>query len=96
MSSRSTLTHRDMDVILDYYLNHFVLEEVRSTIVESDCSYVDGYIWWFLRVSHPYMIHDSPEYPLRLTHQKILEEKQAMEDHVIDVLPICHRIVEIL
>ena len=31
--------------------------------------------------------------PHRSAHQEILEEEQAKADHVIDVLPTCHRIM---
>lgn len=41
------------------------------------------------------MIHNVLGDPLKSTHQEILEEKQAREDHIVDVLPKCRRIMEI-
>lgn len=37
-------------------------------------------------MSHPYMKLDAPEDSPRPTHQKILEEEQAMAKHAIDEL----------
>lgn len=46
-------------------------------------------------VSHPYVTLDAHGDPLRLTHQKILEEEHAKTYHVVDVLVVCHRIYAI-
>lgn len=89
------MTHRDMDDIFYDCLNHLVSEEAQSTISESDWSYVDGYVRWFFRVSYPYMIQDAQGNPLRHAHHKILEDERARADYAIDVLPRCHRIMEI-
>lgn len=50
---------------------------------------------WFFRISYSYMIHDALGDPPRLTHQKILENKQVKVDHASDVFPICRLIMEI-
>lgn len=33
--------------------------------------------------------------PLKSAHQKILEQKYVMTNHVVDVLSLCHRIMAI-
>ncbi|CAL5198776.1 unnamed protein product [Lathyrus oleraceus] len=89
------LTRRQMNDMFDDYESHLVPEEARGIIAESDWSYVEGYIRWFFRVSYPYMVHAGLGDPLRPAHQDILEEKQTQLDHVEDVLPKYHRMVEI-
>lgn len=37
-----------------------VLEEAQSIIVVNDLSYIEWYIRWFFRASHPYMVHAAP------------------------------------
>lgn len=54
------MTCKVIYVMLDDYLSHMVPEEARSTIVESDWSYVDEYIRWFFRVSHLDMVQAAP------------------------------------
>lgn len=41
------------------------------------------------------MVHVAPGGPPRPSHQGILEEEQLQLDHVKDVLPKCHCIMEI-
>lgn len=41
------------------------------------------------------MTLDAEGDPPRSAHQDILEDEQTMADHVVDVLPIYHRIVAI-
>lgn len=60
VSAPPVMTHRDVDVMFYDYLNHLIPEKAQCTIAPSDWSYVDSYIWWFFRMSHPYMIHDAP------------------------------------
>lgn len=62
------MTHKYMDAMFDDYLSYVVLEEARSVIDESDCSYVDEYIRWFFRVSHSYMVQTTPGDPPRSSH----------------------------
>ncbi|CAL5208827.1 unnamed protein product [Lathyrus oleraceus] len=76
-STSLALTRRHVDVMFDDYESHLVSEEAHSTIALSEWSYVDGYIRWFFRVSHPYMVHAVPRDPPRPAHQKILEEEQS-------------------
>lgn len=95
VSAPPTLTRRQMDEMFDDYESHLVPEEAQSTIAPSDWSYVDGYIRWFFRVSHLYMVQAPPRDSPKPTHQEILEETQAQLDHVECVLPIFRRIVEI-
>lgn len=40
------------------------------------------------------MILNIPEDPSKACHQEILEEKEAMTDYVVDVLPRCRRIID--
>lgn len=54
-----------------------ISEEAHSTIAKSDWSYVDGYIRWFFRVSHMYMMQVAPRDPPNPPHQEILEEKHT-------------------
>lgn len=69
-----TLTRRHMDDMFDDDENHLISEEARSIIAPCEWSYVDGYIRWFFRVSHSYMVQAAPRDPPKPTHQKILEE----------------------
>lgn len=85
-----------MDYIFDDYESHLISEEARSTIVPSDCSYVDGFLRWFLRVPHLYMKQANPRDPLRPAHQETLEKEHTQLDHVDDVLPRYLRIIEIM
>ena len=47
----------------------------------------------FILVSHPYMTPDAEEEPPRPARQEILWEELAREDHVVDVLFVCRRIM---
>lgn len=47
-------------------------------------------------VPHPYMVQDALRDPPRPAHQDILEEEQAMTYHVVDVLPRCRYIMQIM
>ena len=84
-----------MDAMFVDYETHLVTDEARSTISKSDWSYINEYIRWFFRVSHPYMVWAALGDPLRPAHQELLEEEKAQLDHVEDVLPRYHCIVEI-
>lgn len=66
-----------MDAMFDDYLSHLISDEAQSIMVESDWSYVDGYIMWFLKVSHLYMVQVALEDPLRLAHKEILGEEET-------------------
>ncbi|XP_050874229.1 uncharacterized protein LOC127076587 [Lathyrus oleraceus] len=70
------LTRRQIEEMFHDYESHMVSDEAR-TITESDWSFVDRYIRWFLRMSHSYMVHVTLEDPPRPSHQEILEEEQA-------------------
>lgn len=85
-----------MNVMFYDYESHLVPEEARISIVENDWSYVNKYIRWFFRVSHLYMVQNSPKNPLRPAHHEVLEEEQTQLDHAEDVLPRCRRIIEIV
>lgn len=41
------------------------------------------------------MTLDVPKDQPRLAHQEILEKEEARVDHVVDVLPICQRIMDL-
>lgn len=66
------MTRRDMDAIFDYYLNLLVPKKAHSTIAPSDWSYTYDYLWWFFRMSHPYMIQNAQGDPSRPAHLEIL------------------------
>lgn len=54
-----------------------------------------GHMLYFFIVSHSYMTSNAKKESSRSVHQEILEEGRAREDHGVDVLLICHRIVVI-
>ena len=51
--------------------------------------FAEGYTTWFYLVSHPYMTPEFEGRPLRPAHEELLENEQAEDDHVTDLLPIC-------
>src|SRR3954464_519133 len=77
--------------MFDDWEHHVVPEEYRRMRVTQDCHCVEGYVTWFYRVSHPLLTPGAPGAP-RPAHEEILENQQAEDDHVIDLLPICQRI----
>ncbi|XP_050920222.1 uncharacterized protein LOC127137843 [Lathyrus oleraceus] len=81
VSAPPAMTYRDMNLMFDDYLSHLIMDEVLSAIVESDWSYIDVYLKWFFRVSHPYMVQAALGDPLMSAHQKLLEEEQTQLDH---------------
>lgn len=95
VSAPPTMTCRQMYVMFDDYEIHLVLEKAYNTITNNDWSYVNRYIRWFFRVPHLYMVQAASGDPPMLAYQEILEEKQTQLNHVEDVLPRCHRILEI-
>lgn len=46
-------------------------------------------------MSHSYITSDTSGDPHRPTHQEIIEEEQVRAYRVVDVLPRCHRIMEL-
>lgn len=86
--SPNNIVRRHLDDILADYESHLVPEEYKSMLATSQWSYVDGYMTWFNSVSHPVMILYALECPPRPAHEEILENEQARDDHVIDVLSI--------
>ncbi|CAL5208186.1 unnamed protein product [Lathyrus oleraceus] len=89
-------TRIHIDDMFNDYEGHLVSEEAHATIIERDWSYVEGYIRWFFRMSHLYMVQAASEDPHRPVHQEILVDEQTQLDHVEDVFPRCRRIVEIV
>ncbi|XP_058784587.1 uncharacterized protein LOC131659411 [Vicia villosa] len=71
-----------------------VPEEARATRAESDWSCVEGYITWYYRVSHPYMLPAAPRDPPRPAHEEILQTHQAEMDNTHDLLPRCREIAD--
>ncbi|XP_050878066.1 uncharacterized protein LOC127081880 [Lathyrus oleraceus] len=63
-----TLTRIQVDDMFDDYESHLVPEEAHSIIAVNDWSYVEGYIIWFFRMSHPYMVYAAPGVPSRPAH----------------------------
>lgn len=56
-------------------------------------SYTDCYMTWFYSVSHIVTTKDAHRCPSSPTHEEILDNKQARDDHFIDVLPIWQSIM---
>lgn len=46
-------------------------------------------------MSHPVLTLDPPRRPPRFSHEEILENTEARDDHAIDVLWICKNIIQI-
>lgn len=90
MSFPPTMVHRDIDEMYDDFLNHLVPTESRDVVAPREWSCALGYIQWYFIVSHPYMTSDAQGDPSRPNHQEILEEENAREDYVVDVLLACH------
>ena len=67
--------------------SRLVPKEYQSQEVTSEWSYMEDYMTWFYMMSHPYMKHDASRRPPRPAHEEIMENEQAMEDHVVDVFP---------
>ncbi|XP_058746810.1 uncharacterized protein LOC131619762 [Vicia villosa] len=63
-----------------------VPEKEQATRGESDWSCVKGYITWYYRVSHPYMLPAAPRDPPRPSHEEILQAHQAELDHTHDLI----------
>lgn len=57
--------------------------------------YLVGMSIFVERVSHSYTTLDAQGDPPSPANQEILEEKQAREDHNVDVLPVCHCIMDL-
>ena len=69
-----------VNALFDDFENYLVPDKARNIVVPDDWSYVYGYMLWFFRISHPYLIREAPGDPPRTTHQEILEEEQAARD----------------
>ncbi|XP_058733766.1 uncharacterized protein LOC131605426 [Vicia villosa] len=94
VSAPITMTRRQLDEVFADWENHMVPEEARATRAKSDWSCVEGYITWYYRVSHPYMLPATPGDPPRLAHEEILQANQAELDHTHDLPPRCHEIAD--
>ncbi|XP_058765318.1 uncharacterized protein LOC131638792 [Vicia villosa] len=70
-----------LDEVFVDWEHHMVHEEARATITEHEWSYVEGYISWYYRVSHPYMLPATDGDPPRPAHEEILRTHQAELDH---------------
>lgn len=77
VSAPPTLTHIQIEDMFDDYESHLVSDEACATIAESDWSYVEWYIRWFFRMSHPYMVQATLRDPPRPALQEILEEEKT-------------------
>lgn len=62
-SAHSAMRRQDMDNMFHDYLNLLVPDEAHSTLNPSDLNVVFEYILCYFRVSHPYMVPNSPRYP---------------------------------
>lgn len=77
--------------ILMSYVNSLLVLEVYHRVLVVQWAYVQCYITWFYRVSHPIMIQNARGRPLKSSKQEILEVK---DDHTHDVLSVCQRIMD--
>lgn len=68
VSAPHDMTHTNIYAMFNDSLSYMVSEEALSTIDENDWSYVDGYIRWLFRVSHPYIMQDASGDPLMPSH----------------------------
>lgn len=75
-----------MDELFVDFENHLSPRKAKSTVATDDLRYEYGYMLWFFRVSHPYIIQDAPRNPPRPNHWDILEKERARADHATDVL----------
>lgn len=66
-----------------------VLDEYRMMPALNSWHCVEGCVIWFYRVSHYIMTPNIFGRPPRSTHEELLENQQAQNDHVSDVLSIC-------
>lgn len=64
-STSSTVHHIDLDVILENFKSHLVQEEFHKVLALVQWAYVDDYMAWFYRVSHPIMTPNASGRPLR-------------------------------
>ncbi|XP_058775726.1 uncharacterized protein LOC131650002 [Vicia villosa] len=94
VSAPITMTRRQLDEVFADKEHHMVPEEARATRAENDWSCVEGYITWYYRVSHPYMIPAAHGDPPRPAHEEILQAHQAELDHTHDLLPRCRQIAD--
>ncbi|XP_058732825.1 uncharacterized protein LOC131604401 [Vicia villosa] len=56
VSAPIAMIRRQLDEVFADWEHHMVLEEARATLAEHNWSCVEGYITWYYRVSHPYML----------------------------------------
>ncbi|XP_058768537.1 uncharacterized protein LOC131642273 [Vicia villosa] len=88
------MTRRQLDEVFADWKHHMVPEEAQATLVEHDWSCAEGYITWYHRVSHPYMLPAAEGCPPRPSHEEILLAHQAQLDHTEDLLPLCRQIAD--
>lgn len=93
MSFPNSIVSKHLDDILADYKSHMLLEQYQSMSATSQQSYVDGYMIWFYSVSHSVMTSDAHGPPHMPAHEKILENEQVKDDHVIYVLLSCQNIM---
>src|SRR4051812_37722249 len=94
VSAPIVITCRQIDEVFEYWEHDMALDEVQTTILERDWSCQDGYITWYCRVSHPYMIPIAPGSPPRPAHEVILRTHQSQFNHTDDVLSRCREILD--
>ncbi|XP_058742319.1 uncharacterized protein LOC131614782 [Vicia villosa] len=70
LASSSTII---LDEVFADWEHHMVLAEARETTSEKDLSCVEGYITWYYRISHTYMLPTAPGSPSRPAHKEILQ-----------------------
>ncbi|XP_058733393.1 uncharacterized protein LOC131605002 [Vicia villosa] len=93
-SAYIAMTSQQLDDVFVDWEHHIVPDEARETRSEVDWSYVNGYINWYYRVSHSYMIPTAPGSPPRPAHEEILRTYQTQLNHTQDVLPWCRQIAD--
>ncbi|XP_058759025.1 uncharacterized protein LOC131632257 [Vicia villosa] len=81
-----TITRRAFTNTFQNWEHHLVPEEYREMRAFQSWHYVDGYVTWFFKVSHPIMTPDAPWRPPRPAYEKLMENQQGEDDHAIDML----------
>ena len=83
-----TFSIYQMEQAFQNYSMHMISEEDRGRLVETDWQSDDGYLVWFYKVSHPKLIPDIPNNPLRPANIEVLLHKE----HGVDPLTAMCRI----
>ncbi|XP_058760751.1 uncharacterized protein LOC131634101 [Vicia villosa] len=93
-STPLSMAHRQLDEVFADWEQDMVPKEARATLAEHVWSCAEGYITWYYRVSHSYMLPAAEGGPPRPAHEEILRSQQAQLDHTKGLLPLCRQIAD--